>query len=88
MLVYSNLKTKNTYFELWGGSTKHPDVQKVLQWDIENGKFTPSDWIETPAYECFQWLVWCLSDLTFGTRYHLKELLELSTCFDDYGIWA
>lgn len=88
MKIYSSLETKNTYFELWGGSTKHPDVRRVLQWDKEGDRFTPSTWITNPEYECFQWLVQCIADLNWGTLDHLKELIEMTTCFDDYSIWA
>lgn len=88
MLVYSNIKTKNTYFEIWGGSTKHPDVRRVLQYDIEEDRFTPSQWITTPEYECFQWLVQCCAELSFGTLDHLREVMQWTTCFDDLKCWA
>ena len=88
MLVYSNRETKRTYFELWGGSTKHPDVRKCLQSDIEADRFCPSDWIDNPEYQCFQWLVGCCADLSWGTLDNLRDLMEMVTCFDDYGTWA
>ena len=77
MIVYSNIKTKNTIFEVWGGSTKHPDVRRVLQYDKENERFTPSTLITTPEYECFQWLVQCISELNFGTFDLLTDLIEM-----------
>lgn len=90
MIVYSNIKTKNTYFEVWGGSTKHPDVRRVLQWDRENGSFTPSTFITSPDYECFQWLVQCISELNFGTFDKLKDLMEIAedTFAEGWGLWA
>lgn len=77
MKLYSNIKTKNTYFEIWGGSTKHPDVRRVLQYDTEEGRFFPSEWITTPEYEFFQWALQCISELSFGTYYHTQELMEM-----------
>lgn len=90
MKIYSNIQTKNTYFEVWGGSTKHPDVQRVLQWDRENGRFIPSTFITSPDYECFQWLVQCISELNFGTFDKLKDLMEIAedTFAEGWGLWA
>lgn len=77
MKIYSNIKTKNTYFEVWGGSTKHPDVRHVLQWDKKLDKFVPSDLIQGVDYECFQWAVQCIAGLEWGTYDLLSELLEM-----------
>jgi hypothetical protein len=78
MKIYSNIETKNTYFEVWGGSTKHPDVRHVLQWDKEGDKFVPSDLIQTVDYECFQWLTQCIADLEWGTFDLLSKLMEMA----------
>jgi len=78
MKIYSNIETKSTYFEVWGGSTKHPDVRHVLQWDIEGKRFIPSDLITGIDYECFQWVVQCISELEWGTFDLLSELLEMA----------
>jgi hypothetical protein len=78
MIIYSRLDTKNTYFEVWGGSTKHPDVRRVLQWDKEEKRFIPSTFITSPEYECFQWLVQCISEMNFGTFGKLAELMEIA----------
>jgi len=89
MKIYSRLDTKNTYFEVWGGSTKHPDVRRVLQLDKEADKFCKSTFITTPDYECFQWLVQCISELNFGTLDKLKDLMEIAEdSFADLGLWA
>lgn len=89
MIVYSDIKTKNTYFEIWGASTKHPDVRRVLQGDKERGDFIPSTFITCPEYECFQWLVQCISELNWGTLDHLKDLMEIAEdSFEDFGLWA
>ena len=89
MKIYSRLDTKNTYFEVWGGSTKHPDVQRVLQWDKENKDFIPSTFVTSPDYECFQWLVQCISEMNFGTLSKLREIMEIAEIsFEDLGLWA
>ena len=89
MKVYSNIKTKETYFEVWGSSTKHPDVRRNLQSDKENEKFFPSTFITCSEYECFQWLVQCISELNFGTLDKLKDLMEIAEIsFADLGLWA
>lgn len=77
MKIYSNIKTKNTYLEIWGGSTKHPDVRKVLQWDKENKDFIPSDLIQGADYECFQWAVQCIAGLEWGTYDLLNDLMQM-----------
>lgn len=87
MKIYSNIETKNTYFEVWGGSTKHPDVRHVLQWDKESDKFVPSDLIIGADYECFQWLVQCIADLEWGTYNLLSELLEMTQYFKSNSIF-
>lgn len=78
MLIYSNISTKNTIFEVWGGSTKHPDVRRVLSYDIEENRFTPSACITTEEYKVFQWVVQCISELNFGTYNLLEDWME--TC--------
>ena len=89
MKIYSRLDTKWTYFEVWGGSTKHPDVRRILQSDKENDKFYKSTFITSPEYECFQWLVQCISELNFGTLDKLKDLIEIAEdSFADLGLWA
>lgn len=70
--LYSNIKSRNTIFEVWGGSTKHPDIRRVLSYDIDNNKFYPSDYITSIEYMVFQWTVQCISELSFGS-YHILE---------------
>jgi len=89
MLIYSKLDTKDTYFEVWGGSTKHPDVRRVLQRDKENKDFIPSTFITSPDYECFQWVAQCISEMNFGTLGMMKELLEIAeVSFENMGVLA
>lgn len=77
MLIYSNIKNKKTYVEWWGGSTKHPDVQRCYQDDVEKERFTPNEFLGD-EYSVFQWLVMCCSDLSFGTNSSIKDLLEMT----------
>lgn len=89
MKIYSRLDTKETYFEVWGGSTKHPDVRRGLQNDKKNGDFIASVFITSPDYECFQWLVQCISEMNFGTFCKLREIMEIAEIsFADLGLWA
>lgn len=77
MKLYSRLDTKDTYFELWGGSTKHPDVRRMLKVDTENKKFIESSLIVDVEYKFFQWVCQCLSELNFGTYTELTNFLEM-----------
>lgn len=88
MKLYSNIKTKNTYFEVWGGSTKHPDVRRVLQQDIEDERFTPPWIINTAEYTFFQWTLQCISDLSFGTYHMSIDFLEMcGAYFKENDCW-
>ena len=77
MKLYSRLDTKDTYFEMWGSSTKHPDVRKTLKSDIENGLFYKSKFIDTVEYNFFQWVCQCLSGLSWGTYNHMIDFLSM-----------
>ena len=77
MKLYSRLDTKDTYFELWGGSTKHPDVRRTLKTDTENKKFIESSLIVDVEYKFFQWVCQSLSELNFGTYAELTDFLEM-----------
>lgn len=74
---YDNGTYRTTIFEVWGGSTKHPDVRRNLTYDIERGAFCPSEFITSPEYEVFQWVCQCISDLSFGTYHLMREWLEM-----------
>lgn len=67
--LYSNRETKDTIFELWGGSTKHPDCRffysdfkKSLLWN-ENDQIFP-------------WLCECASKMNFP--FHTKEIIKFA----------
>ena len=77
MKLYSRLDTKYTYFEIWGGSTKHPDVRRILQDDIENLKFYTSGIITSVEYAFFQWVCQCISELSFGTYSEMRDFLDM-----------
>lgn len=77
--VYSiNTKDRqDTIFEVWGGSTKHPDVRRNLRYDIERGAVIMSDFITSEEYLVFQWVCQCISELSFGTFHLMQEWLEM-----------
>ena len=75
--LYSSLETKKTYLEFWGASTKHPDIAYCYQSDIERECFDENTLITKDGYSCFQWIIYCLSRMTFHTRYYLSRLLEM-----------
>jgi len=77
MKFYSRLDTKDTYFELWGASTKHPDVRRSLKVDTEKKKFVESFFISSVEYKFFQWVCQCFSELNFGTYTELTKFLEM-----------
>lgn len=78
---------KDTVFEVWGGSTKHPDVRRHLSVDKEENRFTKSAWITTPEYEVFQWVCQCISELSFGSYYLMKKWLEMNSDFEKCYIY-
>ena len=77
MKIYSRLDTKWTYFEMWGSSTKHPYVKRILQSDIENGKFFESSIITDVGYKTFQWVCQCITELDWGTYTYLNKFLKM-----------
>jgi len=74
--LYSDIKSRNTIFEVWGGSTKHPDIRRILSYDIEENRFCQSTYITSIEYEVFQWTVQCISELSFGSYHILKRFME------------
>lgn len=65
--LYSRLSDHETILELWGGSTKHPDVVFYFS------NFNLSEWYE-PEDQTLPWLLKCASDLNIP--YHSYELAE------------
>lgn len=87
-VLYSDVNTKETYFEIWGGSTKHPDEL-----------FRFSDWIETEICEEYrhfynfdnswiQWIAYIASVQTFPftTRDMLLRLADIINYRDNKGL--
>lgn len=77
MKLYSRIDTKDTYFEMWGASTKHPDIRETLNTDLCNHLFCKSNLIEDEAYNFFQWVVQCLSGLDWGTWNYLTNFIKM-----------
>ena len=73
---YKNGDYETTIFEVWGGSTKHPDVRRNLKSDIEKKRFLQSQYIDSHDYAVFQWVCQCISELSFGSYYLMKKWLE------------
>lgn len=67
VILYSNVKTRGTILELWGGSTKHPDSRFHFS-DFEKCEFVQEE------HQLFQWVLECASKLTFP--FHAKALTE------------
>lgn len=89
MKLYSRIDTKDTYFEIWGGSTKHPDVRRKLSNDVEMGKFIESNLLEgDTTYKFFQWIIQCISELDFGTYDKLKYFMRIcEPYFEEKKSW-
>ncbi len=69
--LYSRIDTKDTYLELWGGSTKHPDVMYRFS-DYED----KAEWIY-PEWLVYQWIIYCASRLTFpSSTYKLVQFAQ------------
>ena len=84
---YNGTIIKDTIFEVWGGSTKHPDVRRHLSTDKEESRFTQSSLITSPEYEVFQWVCQCISELSFGSYALMKEWLEMNSDFEKCSIY-
>lgn len=69
IILYSNVKTKDTILELWGGSTKHPDSRFFFK------DFKKSIWVDED-HQIFQWLLECASKLNFP--FHAYQLMKFA----------
>jgi hypothetical protein len=56
--LYTDIKSKETYLELWGSSTKHPDSRFCFS-TFECSPYTSKEW-NIPA-----WIYWCASRMAF-----------------------
>lgn len=67
--LYSRLDTRETYFETWGGSTKHPDTITRLS------DFKLVDTSIIPVHrQLFQFLLFVASNMLFPG--HAREIAE------------
>lgn len=70
--LYSRTSDHETILELWGGSTKHPDVVYYFS------NFKLSDWFE-PVDQTIPWIFECASKLNIP--YHSYELAKFGVDF-------
>lgn len=68
--LYSDIETRETFLELWGASTKHPD--SVFRFS----NFQLSEWFE-PEDQILPWLLECASKMNFP--FHAWELAVWAT---------
>lgn len=68
--LYSDIETRETFLELWGASTKHPD--SVFRFS----NFQLSEWFE-PEDQMIQWILECASKMNFP--YHAWALAVWAT---------
>lgn len=66
-ILYSELDTRDTILELWGGSTKHPDCV------FHFSDFKLSDWASSES-QIVPWILECASKLSIP--YHSYELAK------------
>lgn len=67
--LYSRIDTHDTYLELWGASTKHPDSM------FRFSDFKLCDWFP-PYRQLFQWILECASKMSFPI--HARELTDFA----------
>ena len=80
--LYTRISDKRTYLEIWGASTKHPDVIRCLEDDIESGKFNFNQFTDEVG-NVFQWLLHVASDMTF--TFSSYEIADYAiTAFSNY----
>ena len=85
MKLYSDVRTKETYLEFWGASTKHPDVVFKLSTALKNGDVLQSPIVDNIDYTVIQWVIWCFSTLSFGTLRHTRNFLNMLDGIEDYN---
>lgn len=73
--LYSDIESRETYFEAWGASTKHPDSMYCFS-DYSN----KSNLDESFDFNYLQWLSYIASNClwSFHTRTMLKWILEIT----------
>ena len=62
------IKSDNNYrLELWGASTKHPDVVFDMENDIKEGRFCLCPYEESKEWNLYQWVLYCASRTMWRT---------------------
>ena len=79
--LYSNLKTRETVFEVWGGSTKHPDCRFFFS------DFEKSEWCNE-IHQIFPWLLECASKMNFPFHSYqiAKFAMEYGGIYGDFDM--
>ena len=78
--LYSDIETKETILECWGGSTKHPDVV------FHFSDFQLSGWVN-PEFQTVPWILECASKMNLP--YHSYSLAKWSCkLYEQYSGWA
>lgn len=83
-MLYSSVETKETYLELWGASTKHPDLRFCFS---EYNDFIKNDedfhQAILPGY-IYQWTLWVASKLIFpqSSFYMVKYFSEIYEAYN------
>ena len=68
-VLYSRIDTRDTYLELWGASTKHPDSM------FRFSDFNTCDWFPKDR-QIFQWILECASKMTWPI--HARALCDFA----------
>ena len=78
--LYSDIETRETILECWGGSTKHPDVV------FNFSKFQLSGWVN-PEFQTVPWILECASKMNLP--YHSYSLAKWGCkLYEQYSGWA
>lgn len=62
--------------ELWGASTKHPDVTYSMSRDIENELFHRWEFAESKDHDIYQWLLYVASRQTWKST--ARKIVEIA----------
>lgn len=62
--------------ELWGASTKHADAIYSMNSDIEHGRFSSNQYINSREYDIFQWLL-CIASWQ-SWKHTAKRIVEVA----------
>ena len=66
IVIYSNIRTRETYIESWGASTKHADIVRK----VEKGQFSD----EVGLYDIAQALLSLGADMYFP--FHIRKYVD------------